>query len=285
MIMHTAILSRRREELFHRLPRQANFAAQQHGADFQNSLTASASIIYLFFWTIGVFPVHSEKFLVAGVLHFFYSRRLDMLQVEHFGLFVLAGLLLNMMPGPDTFYILARTVAQGRRAGILSALGISTGCFVHTIAAAIGLSAILVASSTVFMAVKLCGAGYLVYLGVRMLFESSKRDLTAPSVKPASGRAIFAQAVITNILNPKVAVFFLAFLPQFVPATAHQTFVPFLFLGLVFIVNGTIYCALLVLFASALIQRLRRSQRAAALLKRATGGVFVGLGLKLAVDR
>jgi len=206
-------------------------------------------------------------------------------QIEHFGLFVISGLLLNMMPGPDTFYILARTLAQGRRAGILSVLGISAGCLVHTIAAAVGLSAILVASSTAFMVVKLCGAGYLIYLGVRMLLDSSKRNVVEPTVRPASGRAIFAQAVITNVLNPKVAVFFLAFLPQFVPTTTHQTFLPFLFLGAVFIVNGTIYCMVLVLFASALMQKFKSSQRTTTLLKRATGAVFVGLGLKLAAER
>src|SRR6185295_7822991 len=96
-----------------------------------------------------------------------------MLGIEHLGLFIITGLLLNMIPGPDTFYILARTVAQGRRAGILSALGISAGCLVHTVAAALGLSAILVSSATAFTIVKLCGACYLVYLGLQMLFRSS----------------------------------------------------------------------------------------------------------------
>src|SRR4051794_15818955 len=110
-----------------------------------------------------------------------------MLQIEHFGLFIVAGLLLNVIPGPDTFFILARTLGQGRKAGVLSALGISTGCLVHTIAAAVGLSAILVASSTAFMVVKLCGACYLVYLGVRMLFKRSKDAMKEPTVKPASG--------------------------------------------------------------------------------------------------
>jgi threonine/homoserine/homoserine lactone efflux protein len=207
------------------------------------------------------------------------------LQIEHFGLFIVAGLLLNMMPGPDTFYILARTFAQGRKAGMQSVLGISTGCLVHTVAAALGLFAILVASSTAFMGVKLCGACYLVYLGLRMLFESSKRDLTEPTVKPANGRTIFTQAVVTNVLNPKVAVFFLAFLPQFVSASTHHTVLPFLFLGLVFILNGTIYCMLLVTFASAIFHKFKTSQRTTALFKRATGGVFVGLGVKLAVNR
>lgn len=209
-----------------------------------------------------------------------------MLGIEHLGLFITTGLLLNIIPGPDTFYILARTLAQGRQAGILSALGISTGCLVHTIAAAVGLSAILVTSATAFMVVKLCGAGYLVYLGLQMLFHRSRNDdSTTPTLKAASGRVIFAQAVLTNVLNPKVAVFFLAFLPQFVSNAPNQTFLPFLFLGLVFIVNGTIYCMLLVLFASALSRKLKASQRTSLLLKRATGALFVGLGLKLAVER
>ena len=205
--------------------------------------------------------------------------------IQHFGMFVVAGLLLNVMPGPDTFYILARTVAQGRTAGMLSAAGISAGCLVHTVAAALGLSAILVASSTAFTIVKLCGACYLIYLGLRMLLESPRRDGVDSTLKPASGRAIFAQAVLTNVLNPKVAVFFLAFLPQFIPSTAARTFMPFLFLGLVFIVNGTIYCMLLVLFASAVIEKFKASQRTTTLLKRGTGELFVGLGAKLAVER
>ena len=209
-----------------------------------------------------------------------------MLGIEHLGLFILTGLLLNMIPGPDTFYILARTVAQGRRAGILSALGISTGCLVHTIAAALGLSAILVSSATAFTIVKLCGACYLVYLGLQMIFHSSGNPSGAePALKTASGGAIFAQAVLTNVLNPKVAVFFLAFLPQFVSNGTHQIFLPFLFLGLVFIVNGTVYCMLLVLFASTLSRKFRASRRTTTWLKRATGGLFVGLGFKLAAEK
>ena len=204
--------------------------------------------------------------------------------IQHLGLFIITGLLLNMIPGPDTLYILGRTVAQGRRAGILSALGISAGCSVHTLAAALGLSAILVTSAKAFMVVKLCGAAYLIYLGVQMLWHSSRKEAPGePVLTPARGRTIFAQAVLTNVLNPKVAVFFLAFLPQFVSTTG--TFLPFLFLGLVFIVNGTIYCMLLVLFASTLTRKFKASQRTATFLKRVTGGLFVGLGLKLAVER
>src|SRR6185503_18878527 len=206
--------------------------------------------------------------------------------IEHLGLFIITGLLLNMIPGPDTLYILGRTIAQGRRAGVLSALGISTGCFVHTMAAALGLSAVLVTSAKAFMVVKLCGAAYLIYLGLQMLFDSSRREGSGePDLTPVRGRIVFAQAVLTNVLNPKVAVFFLAFLPQFVSNTTQQTFLPFLFLGLVFIVNGTIYCLLLVLFASTLARKFKASQRTAIFLKRATGGLFVGLGLKLAVER
>src|SRR5436190_20084699 len=209
-----------------------------------------------------------------------------MFGIEHLSLFVITGLLLNMIPGPDTFYILARTLAQGRRAGILSVLGISAGCLIHTIAAALGLSAILVTSATAFMVVKLCGACYLVYLGLQMLFHSSGNEGSAePGLKAASGRTICAQAVLTNVLNPKVAVFFLAFLPQFVSNATHRAFLPFLFLGLVFIVNGTLYCTLLVLFASALSRQFKASQRATILLKRATGALFVGLGFKLAAER
>ena len=206
--------------------------------------------------------------------------------IQHLGLFIITGLLVNMVPGPDTLYILGRTVAQGRRTGVLSALGISAGCFVHTIAAALGLSAVLVTSAKAFMVVKLCGAAYLIYLGLQMLIHSSRKEGSGErDLAPVRGRTVFAQAVLTNVLNPKVALFFLAFLPQFVSSTTQQTILPFLFLGLVFVVNGTIYCLLLVLFASTLARKFKASQRTATLLKRVTGGLFVGLGLKLALER
>jgi threonine/homoserine/homoserine lactone efflux protein len=210
-----------------------------------------------------------------------------MLGVQHFWLFVVSGLLLNITPGQDTLYIVTRSVAQGRRAGLWSVLGISTGSVVHTLAAAFGLSAILATSASAFTVVKFAGAGYLVFLGVKMLLE--RPSAASPGVEPAlpheSSWGIYRAAVLTNVLNPKVALFFLAFLPQFVAPDAPSRVLSFLFLGAVFVFNGTLWCLVLVLGASALSGRLRRNAAGARRLRQATGAVFVGLGARLALSK
>jgi threonine/homoserine/homoserine lactone efflux protein len=229
-----------------------------------------------------------------------------MFGTEHLLLFVVSGLLLNITPGQDTLYIVGRSVSQGRRAGLLSVLGISSGSAVHTVAAAFGLSAILAASSQAFFALKLAGAAYLAYLGLRMILERAPAtDDIAPAtadiapatanIAPAtanrvtfareSGWAIFRAGFFTNLLNPKVALFFMAFLPQFVASSAESRVLAFLFLGTIFIVNGTLWCLVLVWGASAVSARLRRHAARGALVKRATGAVFVGLGVRLAVSK
>src|SRR5688572_17757176 len=136
-----------------------------------------------------------------------------MFGTEHLGLFIVTGLLLNITPGQDTLYIVGRSMSQGRRAGLLSVVGISSGCLVHSFAAAFGLSAILATSAQAFLIVKLAGAAYLIYLGARMLLDRS-RELTVGSFDADRGWAIFRAGFLTNLLNPKVALFFMAFLPQ-----------------------------------------------------------------------
>jgi threonine/homoserine/homoserine lactone efflux protein len=206
-----------------------------------------------------------------------------MLGIENLPLFIASGLLLNVLPGPDTLYIVGRSVAQGRTAGVVSALGIGSGCAAHTLAAAFGLSAILAASASAFMVVKLAGAAYLAYLGLRMLLDRSVVGTTGSAFPTQRLRIIYAQAVLTNVLNPKVALFFLSFLPQFVDPTSHTKVLAFLVLGAIFIFNGTIYCCLVAVSASVIGARLRESSATGSALKRATGALFVGLGLKLAV--
>jgi threonine/homoserine/homoserine lactone efflux protein len=207
-----------------------------------------------------------------------------MFGTQHLALFVTSGLLLNLTPGQDTMYIVGRSLSQGRRAGLLSVAGISCGCAVHTLAAAFGLSAILAASATAFMAVKLIGAAYLVYLGVKMLLDRSQ-TLTPGTFEDEPPWAIFRAGFVTNVLNPKVAVFFMAFLPQFVdPAAASKT-LAFLFLGAVFIFNGTLWCLVLALGASAMGRRLRDTPSVTVLIRRAAGALFVGLGVRLAVSK
>ncbi len=205
-----------------------------------------------------------------------------MFGTQHFALFVVSGLLLNLTPGQDTFYIIGRSLAQGRRAGILSALGITSGCVVHTCAAAFGLSAILATSTRAFLVVKFVGAAYLVYLGVGMLLDRSRAAVAAGDLPHQSGWKIYRAGMLTNVLNPKVALFFMAFLPQFVSPDAPSNISAFLFLGAVFMFNGTIWCLILACGASALGRRFRHHPSAGLILKRVAGAVFVGLGVRLA---
>ena len=208
-----------------------------------------------------------------------------MVGTQHLALFVLSGLLLNLTPGQDTLYIVGRNVSQGRRADLLSVLGIVSGSVIHTLAAAFGLSAILATSAQAFVVVKLAGAVYLAYLGMRMLLERPPTGATAVEFEPESRWAVYRAGLLTNVLNPKVALFFLAFLPQFVAPTADSRLLSFLFLGGIFIFNGTLWCLVLVWGASAMSRRFRRRPSSGLLLKRATGAIFVGLGVRLAVSK
>jgi threonine/homoserine/homoserine lactone efflux protein len=208
-----------------------------------------------------------------------------MFGTEHLGLFILTGLLLNITPGQDTLYIVGRSMSQGRRAGVLSVLGISSGSVIHTLAAAFGLSAILATSAQAFLIVKLAGAAYLTYLGVRMILERAPGAADVGRFEHESPWAIYRAGLLTNVLNPKVALFFMALLPQFVSAGAESRVLTFLFLGAVFIFNGTLWCLFLVWSASVISRRLRGRESAGIALKRATGAVFVGLGVRLAVSK
>lgn len=205
-----------------------------------------------------------------------------MFGIHDFALFVTTGILLNLTPGPDTLYILGRSVAHGRRAGVASALGISVGSIFHTAAAALGLSAFLATSAWAFTFVKLAGAAYLIFLGVRALVER-QQELSLPAhFKRRGAAAAFRQGILTNILNPKVALFFLAFLPQFIDAGAPSKTLAFIFLGLTFVLTGTTWCLILAWFSSAFSARLRESPTVAVWLSRAVGSLFIFLGLRLA---
>lgn len=207
-----------------------------------------------------------------------------MLGIHELWLFVLSGLLLNVTPGPDTAYIIGRSIQLGWWGGAAAAIGISCGCLVHVLAAAIGLSALLMASSTAFAVLKLAGAAYLLITGVRMLLSRS-RPLTDVSTEAGarSLSAVFWQGALTNVLNPKVALFFLAFLPQFVdPASAHKP-LAFLLLGAIFIFNGTLWCLGIAAFSARAATRFRQSEGAIAWVNRVLGGLFVYLGIRVAM--
>ena len=208
-----------------------------------------------------------------------------MFGIHDFGLFLAAGILLNLTPGPDTAYILGRSIAQGREAGIASALGICVGSIFHSCAAALGLSAILATSAVAFAAIKLLGGAYLIFLGIKMLLDR-RRQLSLPSnFRRRTTIAAFRQGVFTNVLNPKVALFFLAFLPQFIDPASNMKLLAFLALGLTFVTTGTIWCLILAWFASALSERLRENETIGQWLNRAAGALFVFLGLRLATAK
>ncbi|HYR00112.1 MAG TPA: LysE family translocator [Casimicrobiaceae bacterium] len=200
--------------------------------------------------------------------------------IHDLGLFVLAGLLLNVTPGADTLYIVARGTTQGARAGAVAALGIGAGCIVHTLAAALGLSAILATSATAFAVVKWIGAAYLVYLGATLL-ASRSRPAAPAALPPAPLARVFAQGFLTNVLNPKVALFFLAFLPQFIDADAPRKAAAFLFLGAVFNVNGTLWNLLVAWLSATVAQRFSANSTVATWLRRSAGAAFVALGVRL----
>jgi threonine/homoserine/homoserine lactone efflux protein len=199
-------------------------------------------------------------------------------------LFVLSGLLLNITPGPDTLYIVGRSSTLGLRAGAVAALGIGAGVLVHICAAALGLSALLAASATAFAVVKIVGAAYLVYVGITLI-RTRRSD---PSSPPAASRAtrargIFLQGFLTNVLNPKVALFFLAFLPQFVMADAPSKPVTFLFLGAIFDFNGTLWNLLVAWFTASISSRFAAGEGFRIWFNRCVGTLFVGVGIRLAL--
>ena len=208
-----------------------------------------------------------------------------MFGIHDFGLFLVAGILLNLTPGPDTVYILGRSVAQGREAGVASALGISLGSIFHTCAAALGLSAILATSALAFGTIKLIGGAYLIFLGIKMILDRRKQLSLPSTFRRRTTTAAFRQGVLTNILNPKVALFFLAFLPQFIDPASNMKIAAFVALGLTFVTTGTIWCLVLAWFASALSERLRTNETITQWLNRTAGALFVFLGVRLATAK
>jgi threonine/homoserine/homoserine lactone efflux protein len=196
-------------------------------------------------------------------------------------LFVLAGLLLNITPGPDMALVMARSMRDGVRAGAVAALGVGAGAFVHIAAAAIGLSVILAQSALAFAVVKWLGVAYLVVSGVRLLLARPAQAEAATPAAPAPLRMVFAQGFLTNALNPKVALFFLAFLPQFIDPVASDKAMAFVVLGLVFNINGTLVL-LAVALAAARLAALPSFAVIRTRLDKVLGALFVGLGARLA---
>jgi threonine/homoserine/homoserine lactone efflux protein len=206
------------------------------------------------------------------------------LGIDHYWLFITAGVALNISPGPDTLYIVGNSIAKGRKAGVCAVLGISSGGLVHITAAALGLSAILMVSSNAFAVVKYAGALYLAYLGIRAIAAKSAiaEGKVAKDRRPIS---VYYQGFLTNLLNPKVAVFFLSFLPQFVSTDNAYGSLPFVILGVTFLTTGTLWCLLVALFASQLTGVLRRNRAASGILNKGIGVLFLGMAANLVLAK
>ena len=204
--------------------------------------------------------------------------------IENFWLFALAALLLNLTPGNDMLFVIARSSSQGSRAGIVSALGIMAGCMVHMIAAVAGLSAIIANSALAFSIVKYVGAVYLIYLGVQAILDKSKKLNINSSIQKKSFQRLFWQGVITNVLNPKVALFFLAFLPQFINTKSGDVTTQILFLGIWFNIGGTLVNIIVALLFGKIGKWLNQSANFVQWQKRITGGILIALGIRVALS-
>ncbi|WP_028610878.1 LysE family translocator [Paenibacillus harenae] len=201
--------------------------------------------------------------------------------IINFEVFLVTAILLNLTPGTDTMYIVSRSISQGRIAGIYSALGISAGIVVHTLLAAFGLSVILMQSAFLFNVIKIIGAIYLAYLGIKMLL-AKKTAKAQKSLPKQNNKKIFLQGMITNVTNPKVALFFLAFLPQFIHTDASVTIpIPFIILGLTFTLTGGIWCIFTAYFSSMASKKLRENSKVETVLNKLTGIIFIAMGIKL----
>jgi threonine/homoserine/homoserine lactone efflux protein len=206
--------------------------------------------------------------------------------LHNYLLFVSASIVLVLVPGPDMIYMLSRCIAQGRKAGLMAALGFNLGGYVHLTAAVVGLSAVLATSAVAFTVVKWLGAGYLVYLGIAAL-----RSRTGPIVLDAQegpgllAKAIFWQGFLSDVLNPKVAMFFIALLPQFIDPGARHPTLQILLLGVTVNVIALAGNIVLVSLSASVTGALRRNRAIAAWLQKAMGATFIALGLRLAAEK
>ncbi|MGC3874525.1 LysE family translocator [Halomonas sp. GXIMD04776] len=208
-----------------------------------------------------------------------------MIDLGYWSVFLGAAIVLNISPGPDLIYILSRTIANGRRIGIASSLGVCSGAFVHVVAAAAGISAILMTSAVAFMVVKYIGGAYLIYLGIQALRSSGASfDAARVSKKPVTAWRAYKQGVMIDVLNPKVAIFFMAFLPQFVRADAGPVALQLILLGLAVNIIAVIIECSIVLLAARTTTFFRNSSRLSKWLDRVLGTVLVALGVRLALS-
>lgn len=200
--------------------------------------------------------------------------------IINYEVFLVTGILLNLIPGADTMYIVGRSISQGRKAGVYSVFGIITGSLVHTLLVAFGLSIILTKSIILFNAIKIIGVIYLVYLGIRMMIDKTNINFQANASSKLNIKKIYVQGFLTSITNPKVALFFIAFLPQFIDTKASSP-ISFIILGLTFTITGLLWCLFIAYFSSFVTKKLRGNEKVGMVLNKITGMIFIGMGLKL----
>jgi threonine/homoserine/homoserine lactone efflux protein len=200
---------------------------------------------------------------------------------------LIASTTLNVIPGPDAIYILTRSITQGKRAGLFSSFGICTGAFIHTVVAALGLSAILTKSAYAFCIIKYLGASYLIFLGIKSFFDRCNPfELSSDEDLHVDGWTVFIQGVLVDLLNPKVAVFFLSFLPQFVSSDTSNKTLTFIFLGAVLIGIGFLWDILLILASSKLVRIFKfKNNQSGSLINQIIGIIYSSLGVKLAIEK
>ncbi|MEB6256356.1 LysE family translocator [Mammaliicoccus sciuri] len=203
-----------------------------------------------------------------------------MFDIVSFQLFLITVLIICITPGIDMMFILNRSISQGRDAGIYSALGVSVGAVVHTVLSGLGLFVILQTSVVLFTIIKIVGAVYLIYLGIQM-FISKQSSISIKKTVYQSRRKLFVQGVITNVTNPKVALFFISFIPQFISVDNQYGPIPFLILGSIFAVMGAITSFIIAIFSSSLTTKLRENIVAEKIINKISGAVFVILGISL----
>ncbi len=210
-----------------------------------------------------------------------------MFGIENYIGFIIAAFILNLTPGIDTMFILNKSISQGKHAGLISVAGIMSGCVVHVLFAAFGLSLILSTSAIIFNMIKYAGALYLIYLGIKTLMNKGTTINTGAMQNKSKQKlyTIYKQGVLTNVLNPKVGLFFLSFLPQFINPSHANGSLPFLILGATFLITGTLWCLILTWTASQMTTTLRANTFTNTILQKLSGLIFIGFGLKLAFNK
>jgi len=206
-----------------------------------------------------------------------------MFTFQHLYLFFIASLLLNLTPGNDMLYVASRSISQGTRAGIVSALGIFVGCFVHILAAVLGISIIIAKSAYAFEVIKFAGAGYLIYLGIKSIITKPNVDTKNEKPIKANYWKLFKQGVITNALNPKVAIFFLSFLPQFIDAASPYFKVQLFTLGAWFDIQGALLLIVVACILGKTKDFFKQNPKVWLIQEKITGFILIGLGIKIAL--